>query len=99
MNPPAKPVILIVDSEVDASNSVEQLAARYSHDYAIVVDPDVISAVVGGAGDGRLETIDVRHPPSGAVDTRPPPRSSYSSAPNRSPSGFRQTSRTTTGAS
>ena len=71
MNPPAKPVILIVDSEVGASNSVEQLAARYSHDYAIVVDPDVISAVVGGAGDGRLETIDVRHPPSGAVDTRP----------------------------
>ena len=27
--------------------------------------------VVGGAGDGRLETIDVRHSTSGAVDTRP----------------------------
>jgi thioredoxin reductase (NADPH) len=27
--------------------------------------------VVGGAGDGRLETIDVRRPPSGAVDTLP----------------------------
>ena len=28
--------------------------------------------VVGGAGDGRLETIDVRHRTSGAVDTLPP---------------------------
>ena len=27
--------------------------------------------VVGGAGDGRLETIDVRHRASGAVDTLP----------------------------
>jgi thioredoxin reductase (NADPH) len=25
--------------------------------------------LVGGAGDGRLETVDIRHQPSGAVDT------------------------------
>ena len=44
MNPSTKPVILIVDPEADASDTVEQLVARYSHDYAIVADPDVVSA-------------------------------------------------------
>ena len=37
MNPSTKPVILIVDPEADASGTVEQLVARYSHDYTIVV--------------------------------------------------------------
>ena len=55
--------------------------------------------VVGGAGDGRLETIDVRRPPREQSTRFPPPRSSYSSAPSRSPNGFRQTSHATTGAS
>jgi thioredoxin reductase (NADPH) len=44
MSPSTKPVILIVDPEADASGTVEQLVARYSHDYAIVADPDVVSA-------------------------------------------------------
>ena len=44
MNPPTKPVILIVDPEADASDTVEQLVARYSRDYTIVADPDVVSA-------------------------------------------------------
>ena len=44
MNPSTKPVILIVDPEADASDTVEQLVARYSHDYTIVADPDVVSA-------------------------------------------------------
>ena len=44
MNPSTKPVILVVDPEADASNTVEQLMVRYSHDYTIVVDPDVVSA-------------------------------------------------------
>ncbi len=39
-----KPVILIVDPEGDASGSVEQLVARYSRDYTIAVDPDVVAA-------------------------------------------------------
>jgi hypothetical protein len=55
--------------------------------------------VGGGAGDGRLETIDVRRAPSRTVTRFPPPRSSYSSAPSRLPNGFRQTSNATTGAS
>jgi len=44
MNPSAKPVILIVDPEGGASETVEQLLERYSRDYTIVVDPDVVSA-------------------------------------------------------
>jgi len=44
MNASAKPVILVVDFEGDASDTVEQLVVRYSHDYTIVVDPDVVSA-------------------------------------------------------
>ena len=44
MNPSTKPVILVVDPEADASDTVEQLVVRYSHDYTIVVDPDVVSA-------------------------------------------------------
>ena len=44
MNPSTKPVILIVDPEADASDTVEQLVARYSHDYTIVAEPDVVSA-------------------------------------------------------
>ena len=39
-----KPVILIVDPEVDASETVEQLVARYSRDYTIAIDPDVAAA-------------------------------------------------------
>ena len=39
-----KPVILIVDPEADASQTVEQLVARYSRDYTIVADPDVAAA-------------------------------------------------------
>jgi thioredoxin reductase (NADPH) len=44
MSPPSRPVIVVVDPAVDASATVEQLLARYSHDYTIVVDPDVVSA-------------------------------------------------------
>jgi thioredoxin reductase (NADPH) len=44
MEPPTKPVILVVDPEGDASGTVEQLVARYSNDYTIVVAPDVVSA-------------------------------------------------------
>jgi thioredoxin reductase (NADPH) len=39
-----KPVILVVDAGGDASDTVEQLLARYAHDYTIVVDPDVVMA-------------------------------------------------------
>jgi thioredoxin reductase (NADPH) len=44
MSPSNRPVILLVDPEGDASATVEQLLARYSHDYTIVVDPDVVSS-------------------------------------------------------
>ena len=44
MNSLARPVILIVDPEADASDTVTQLLGRYSHDYAIVVDHNVVSA-------------------------------------------------------
>ena len=44
MNPSTKPVILVVDPDADASSTVEQLIVRYSHDYTIVVDPNVVSA-------------------------------------------------------
>jgi thioredoxin reductase (NADPH) len=44
MNPATTPVILVVDPEADTSDTVKQLVARYSHDYTIVVAPDVISA-------------------------------------------------------
>jgi thioredoxin reductase (NADPH) len=39
-----KPIILIVDPEADASRTVEQLIARYSRDYTIAVDSDVVTA-------------------------------------------------------
>ena len=39
-----KPVILIVDPEVDASHTVEELVARYSRDYSISADADVVAA-------------------------------------------------------
>ena len=39
-----KPIILIVDPEVDASRTVEELVARYSRDYTIVSAPDVVAA-------------------------------------------------------
>lgn len=39
-----KPVIFIVDPAADASDTVEQLLARYSHDYMIVANPDAVSA-------------------------------------------------------
>ena len=51
MNPSTKPVILIVDPEGDASDTVEQLVARYSRDYTILNDPDVASA------SNRLRTL------------------------------------------
>ena len=38
------PVILIIDSEADSSHTVEELVARYSRDYTIVADPDVVAA-------------------------------------------------------
>jgi thioredoxin reductase (NADPH) len=38
------PVIFIVDPAADASDTVEQLVARYSHDYTIVAKPDAVSA-------------------------------------------------------
>src|SRR6188474_2299858 len=44
MNASSKPVILIVDPEGGGSETVEQLIERYSHDYTIIVDPDVASA-------------------------------------------------------
>ncbi len=44
MNSATKPVILVVDPETDASDTFEQLVARYSHDYTIVVRADVVSA-------------------------------------------------------
>jgi thioredoxin reductase (NADPH) len=44
MNPGTKPVILVVEPDADASDTVEQLMARYSHHYTIVVDPDVVTA-------------------------------------------------------
>jgi len=44
MNPAARPVILVVDPDADASATVEQLMARYSRDYTILVDPDIVSA-------------------------------------------------------
>ena len=44
MNPSTKPVILVVDHEGDESETVEQVMARYSNDYAIVVESDVVSA-------------------------------------------------------
>src|SRR5262245_42962151 len=44
MNPATRPVILVVEPDADASDTVDQLMARYSHDYAIVVDPDVVTA-------------------------------------------------------
>lgn len=44
MNASAKPVILIIEPEAEASDTFEQLVVRYSHDYTIVVDPDVVSA-------------------------------------------------------
>jgi thioredoxin reductase (NADPH) len=39
-----KPVILIVDPEADASETADQLHARYSRDYTIAVDSDVLTA-------------------------------------------------------
>ena len=39
-----KPVIFIVDPAADASDTVEQLVARYSNDYTIVASPDTVSA-------------------------------------------------------
>jgi thioredoxin reductase (NADPH) len=44
VNALTKPVILVVDPEADTSATVEQLTLRYSHDYTIVVEPDVVSA-------------------------------------------------------
>src|SRR5262245_41017594 len=44
MNAATRPVILVVDPEGDASDTAEQLMARYAHDYTIVVDPDIVSA-------------------------------------------------------
>ena len=44
MNPATKPIILVVDYDAGASDTVERLVARYSHDYTIVADPDVVSA-------------------------------------------------------
>ncbi|MGH9135060.1 MAG: FAD-dependent oxidoreductase [Ilumatobacteraceae bacterium] len=51
MSPSNRPAILLVDPEGDASATVEQLLARYSHDYTIVVDPDVVS------GSQRLRAL------------------------------------------
>jgi len=51
-----KPVIAIVDPETGSSRSVEQVKARYSDDYSIVVDPDIVSAgarLVALAADAR----------------------------------------------
>jgi thioredoxin reductase (NADPH) len=39
-----KPVILIVDPEVDASRTFEELVSRYSRDYTIISAPDVAAA-------------------------------------------------------
>jgi thioredoxin reductase (NADPH) len=39
-----KPVILIVDPEAGNSRSVEQMVARYSSDYTIAVDADIVVA-------------------------------------------------------
>ena len=44
MNRSTRAVILVVDPDADASDTVEQLRARYAHDYTIVVDPDIVSA-------------------------------------------------------
>jgi hypothetical protein len=44
MTPSTKPVIHVVDPDGDVSNTVGQLMIRYSHDYTIVVDTDVVSA-------------------------------------------------------
>jgi thioredoxin reductase (NADPH) len=44
MSPSTKPVIVVVDPDADTSSTVEQLIIRYSHDYTIVVDPDIVSA-------------------------------------------------------
>src|ERR1043165_3890363 len=51
-----KPVILVVDPEGDATETFEQLTARYSRDYMIVVDRDIESAgqrlrAIGQSGD------------------------------------------------
>lgn len=51
MSDSRKPVIAIVDPETGISRSVEQLTARYSDDYTIVVDPDIVS------GATRLRTL------------------------------------------
>ena len=44
MNKATKPVIVVVDPEADASATVAELIARYSRDYTIVVDRDVVAA-------------------------------------------------------
>jgi thioredoxin reductase (NADPH) len=51
-----KPVILVVDPEADASDTVEQLVERYSSDYTIVADADTVLAsrrmrALASAGD------------------------------------------------
>jgi thioredoxin reductase (NADPH) len=64
MNPTTKPVILIVDPDDDVSDTVEQLVARYSHDYTIVADLDIASAsqrmraLAESAGDVALILAD-----------------------------------------
>ena len=44
MSPSIKPIILVVDPAGYASATVKQLLARYSCDYTIAVDSDVVSA-------------------------------------------------------
>jgi thioredoxin reductase (NADPH) len=44
MNPAPKPVILVVDPDAGASGTFVELVARYSRDYTIVVERDVVSA-------------------------------------------------------
>src|SRR5437764_551871 len=39
-----KPVILIIDPEAAASDTFTELVSRYSHDYTVLADPDVVSA-------------------------------------------------------
>jgi thioredoxin reductase (NADPH) len=62
-------VTIVVRGESLAQSMSEYLVTEI--DATPNIDLMCGAEVIGGAGDGRLETIDVRHPSSGAVDTFP----------------------------
>ena len=92
----ASRVTVLVRSETLAQSMSDYLITEI--DATDNIDVKYGVEVAGGSGDGRLETVDVRHRRVGRRLQRSRlPHSSSSSAPSPSPTGFRPKWRVTTG--